>query len=161
MAHLPPAQPRGAPPLGPDFGDDPRRLEAVLTTIHADARAASAAVAREIAGLIRERAAEGKKARSVRARGRRARRLQARMQAAGARAAALPRKSSWRSEGAGLTVDLLLMEAVGRAPILAHTQAVLGLATGSTPLTLYGELIRLHTEEGLSFANVVSFNLDE
>jgi glucosamine-6-phosphate deaminase len=38
---------------------------------------------------------------------------------------------------------------------------VLGLATGSTPLPLYAELIRLHREEGLSFANVISFNLDE
>ncbi|MGB6220223.1 6-phosphogluconolactonase [Haloferula sp.] len=38
---------------------------------------------------------------------------------------------------------------------------VLGLATGSTPIPLYGELIRLHREEGLSFANVVTFNLDE
>jgi glucosamine-6-phosphate deaminase len=38
---------------------------------------------------------------------------------------------------------------------------VLGLATGSTPKTLYGELVRLHQEEGLSFQNVVTFNLDE
>lgn len=38
---------------------------------------------------------------------------------------------------------------------------VLGLATGSTPKTLYGELIRMHREEGLSFKNVVTFNLDE
>ncbi len=38
---------------------------------------------------------------------------------------------------------------------------VLGLATGSTPKTLYAELIRLHREEGLSFKNVVAFNLDE
>jgi glucosamine-6-phosphate deaminase len=39
--------------------------------------------------------------------------------------------------------------------------AVLGLATGSTPIGVYRELIRMHREEGLSFANVVSFNLDE
>lgn len=38
---------------------------------------------------------------------------------------------------------------------------VLGLATGSTPKSVYKELIRLHQEEGLSFQNVVSFNLDE
>jgi glucosamine-6-phosphate deaminase len=38
---------------------------------------------------------------------------------------------------------------------------VLGLATGSTPLSFYGELVRLHREEALSFANVVTFNLDE
>ena len=40
-------------------------------------------------------------------------------------------------------------------------QVVLGLATGSTPTSVYDELIRLHQEEGLSFANVVTFNLDE
>jgi glucosamine-6-phosphate deaminase len=39
--------------------------------------------------------------------------------------------------------------------------AVLGLATGSSPVKVYGELIRLHREEGLSFKNVVTFNLDE
>lgn len=38
---------------------------------------------------------------------------------------------------------------------------VLGLATGSTPLGLYKELIRLHKEEGLDFSKVVTFNLDE
>ncbi|MCB0602834.1 MAG: glucosamine-6-phosphate deaminase [Saprospiraceae bacterium] len=38
---------------------------------------------------------------------------------------------------------------------------VLGLATGSTPKTLYNELVRMHLEEGLSFKNVVTFNLDE
>jgi glucosamine-6-phosphate deaminase len=39
--------------------------------------------------------------------------------------------------------------------------AVLGLATGSTPIGVYRELIRMHRTEGLSFANVVTFNLDE
>ncbi len=39
--------------------------------------------------------------------------------------------------------------------------AVLGLATGSTPIGIYQELIRLHREEGLSFAGVQTFNLDE
>ncbi len=39
--------------------------------------------------------------------------------------------------------------------------AVLGLATGSTPIGVYRELIRMHREEGLSFRNVVTFNLDE
>ncbi len=38
---------------------------------------------------------------------------------------------------------------------------VLGLATGSTPISLYAELVRLHREEGLSFRNVTTFNLDE
>ena len=38
---------------------------------------------------------------------------------------------------------------------------VLGLATGSTPISVYSELIRLHKQEGLSFKNVITFNLDE
>jgi len=38
---------------------------------------------------------------------------------------------------------------------------VLGLATGSTPKHLYAELVRMHREEGLSFSNVITFNLDE
>lgn len=40
-------------------------------------------------------------------------------------------------------------------------QCVLGLATGSTPVGIYNELVRMHREEGLSLANVVTFNLDE
>lgn len=40
-------------------------------------------------------------------------------------------------------------------------KCVLGLATGSTPKTLYTELIRMHKEEKLSFKNVITFNLDE
>ncbi len=43
----------------------------------------------------------------------------------------------------------------------ANKQCVLGLATGSSPLRVYEELVRLHKEEGLSFSNVVTFNLDE
>lgn len=38
---------------------------------------------------------------------------------------------------------------------------ILGLATGSSPIGVYQELVRLHKEEGLSFANVIAFNLDE
>lgn len=38
---------------------------------------------------------------------------------------------------------------------------VLGLATGSTPVMLYRELVRIHKEEDLSFSNVITFNLDE
>ncbi len=40
-------------------------------------------------------------------------------------------------------------------------EAVLGLATGSTPLLLYKELIRMHRNEGLDFSRVRTFNLDE
>jgi len=43
----------------------------------------------------------------------------------------------------------------------AGQRTVLGLATGSTPVAVYDELIRLHQEEGLSFQNVITFNLDE
>ena len=39
--------------------------------------------------------------------------------------------------------------------------AVLGMATGSTPLGLYKELVRMHREEGLDFSQVTTFNLDE
>src|ERR1700759_2264091 len=40
-------------------------------------------------------------------------------------------------------------------------KAVLGLATGVTPVGVYAELVRMHKEEGLSFSNVITFNLDE
>jgi glucosamine-6-phosphate deaminase len=43
----------------------------------------------------------------------------------------------------------------------AGRPTVLGLATGSTPIGVYRELIRMHRENGLSFANVITFNLDE
>jgi glucosamine-6-phosphate deaminase len=74
--------------------------EKIPTHIYADAKAASRAVAQEIADLIRKKQSEGK-------------------------------------------------------------PCILGLATGSSPKTVYAELIRMHREEGLSFHNVVSFNLDE
>ena len=40
-------------------------------------------------------------------------------------------------------------------------KAVIGLATGSSPKTLYAELVRMHQNEGLSFKNVIAFNLDQ
>jgi glucosamine-6-phosphate deaminase len=43
----------------------------------------------------------------------------------------------------------------------AGLRTVLGLATGSTPVGVYDELIRVHREEGVSFKTVVTFNLDE
>ena len=45
-------------------------------------------------------------------------------------------------------------EAVGK-------KCIIGLATGSSPKTLYAELVRMHQEEGLSFKNVITFNLDQ
>ena len=43
----------------------------------------------------------------------------------------------------------------------AGKKAVIGLATGSTPKSLYAELVRLHQQEALSFKNVIAFNLDQ
>jgi len=63
--------------------------------------------------------------------------------------------------------DSLAAEVAGRIAVLIRERssegrlAVLGLATGSTPVGVYRELIRLHREEGLDFSNVVAFNLDE
>ncbi len=74
--------------------------EKIPVTVYSSSAAASRAVAGEIAGLIRDKAARG-----------------------------LP--------------------------------AVLGLATGSTPVAVYDELVRLHRHERLSFRNVITFNLDE
>lgn len=76
------------------------RFEKVRTLVHPDSAGASAALATEVAALIRRRNATG-------------------------------------------------------------AATVLGLATGSTPVPFYRELIRLHQEEGLSFKNVITFNLDE
>jgi glucosamine-6-phosphate deaminase len=42
-----------------------------------------------------------------------------------------------------------------------NSHCVLGLATGSSPIKVYEELVRMHKDEGLSFQNVISFNLDE
>ena len=64
--------------------------------------------------------------------------------------------SNEASRHAALTVERLVREnnSAGRP-------TVLGLATGSTPVGLYRELIRLHKEEGLDLSGVVTFNLDE
>jgi glucosamine-6-phosphate deaminase len=50
----------------------------------------------------------------------------------------------------------IVAKALNRKP-----NAVLGLATGSTPLGLYKELVRMHREDGLDFSQVTTFNLDE
>ena len=42
-----------------------------------------------------------------------------------------------------------------------NKNCILGLATGSSPIRVYEELVRMHKEEDLSFYNVVTFNLDE
>jgi glucosamine-6-phosphate deaminase len=56
---------------------------------------------------------------------------------------------------AGEIADLI------RAKAARGESCVLGLATGSTPTGVYEELVRLHKQEGLTFKNVITFNLDE
>src|SRR3954451_11227980 len=61
-----------------------------------------------------------------------------------------------KAEAAGRRAAKFVAELVRKKP-----NCVLGLATGSTPLTTYRELIRLHQEEGLDFSQATTFNLDE
>jgi len=68
-------------------------------------------------------------------------------------------------------MEVIIMENREKASLLAakviakrvreKPDAVLGLATGRTPLLAYRELIRMHQQEGLSFARCTTFNLDE
>lgn len=58
------------------------------------------------------------------------------------------------------TASRIAAEYVARV-IRQKPNAVLGLATGSTPVMLYQELIRMHREQGLDFSQVTTFNLDE
>src|SRR5207302_9047880 len=55
----------------------------------------------------------------------------------------------------------LMIESLIRQNNSANRPTVLGLATGSTPVGLYRELVRLHRDAGLDFARVITFNLDE
>jgi len=63
--------------------------------------------------------------------------------------------------------EQIAMDVAGRIAAIIRDRAekgrpaVLGLATGSTPVGIYRELIRMHQDEGLDFSNVVTFNLDE
>lgn len=47
------------------------------------------------------------------------------------------------------------------AALLTNPRIVLGLPTGRTPLLFYGELVRLHADEGVDFSQATTFNLDE
>lgn len=60
------------------------------------------------------------------------------------------------SHAAGLLAARMIADLVRKKP-----SAVLGLATGSTPLGVYRELIRMHQQAGLDFSGVTTFNLDE
>ncbi|WP_069130299.1 glucosamine-6-phosphate deaminase [Rhodohalobacter halophilus] len=66
-------------------------------------------------------------------------------------------------ENASEASKLVASEIAGliRARNQIGQNTVLGLATGSTPIQVYGELVRMHKEEGLSFKRVITFNLDE
>src|SRR5580704_2365370 len=55
----------------------------------------------------------------------------------------------------------LVVEGLIRENNSAGVPTVLGLPTGSTPIGVYRELIRLHRDEGLDFSHVITFNLDE
>src|SRR5882724_7616611 len=60
--------------------------------------------------------------------------------------------------------NVAVAKAIARAILTRAAEGktcVLGLATGSTPVGIYNELVRMHRDEGLSLANVVTFNLDE
>jgi glucosamine-6-phosphate deaminase len=59
-------------------------------------------------------------------------------------------------DGMSLRAAKLVRDVVRQKP-----NCVLGLATGSTPIGLYRELIRMSREEGLDFSQVTTFNLDE
>ena len=60
------------------------------------------------------------------------------------------------AEAASIVAARIIAQLERRKP-----DAVLGLATGSTPLPMYRELVRMHREDGLDFARIRTFNLDE
>jgi len=72
----------------------------------------------------------------------------------------IPTRVIERAKDVSTTVAREIADLI-REKARAGEKCVLGLATGSTPTGVYDELVRLHREEGLSFKNVVTFNLDE
>ncbi len=72
----------------------------------------------------------------------------------------IPTKVFDRSQQASLAVATQIAQLIQDRANQGQT-CVLGLATGSTPVGVYNELVRMHQQEGLSFKNVVTFNLDE
>ncbi len=67
----------------------------------------------------------------------------------------------FKSSGEASRHVALMIESLIRQNNSAGRHTVLGLPTGSTPVGLYRELIRLHRESGLDFSRVITFNLDE
>lgn len=64
------------------------------------------------------------------------------------------------AEAASIKVARVIADEIIKKRSLGQ-QLVLGLATGNTPKMVYQQLVRMHRDEGLSFKNVISFNLDE
>jgi len=63
--------------------------------------------------------------------------------------------SKTADEASALAADMI------ERRLMSKPNSVLGLATGSTPLGLYKELVKRHREKGLDFSKVTTFNLDE
>lgn len=72
----------------------------------------------------------------------------------------IPVKIFEDSDHASKTISQLIADKIIESQ-KTNRNFVMGLATGSSPIGVYNELIRLHQEEGLSFHNVITFNLDE
>jgi glucosamine-6-phosphate deaminase len=72
----------------------------------------------------------------------------------------IPLKIIKNKEEGAIEIASIIAEII-REKDAQRKKTVLGLATGSSPIMIYQELIRLHKEEHLSFENVVTFNLDE
>jgi glucosamine-6-phosphate deaminase len=72
----------------------------------------------------------------------------------------IPTQIHSQSSQASAAVAAEIAELI-RKKAAAGQGCVLGLATGSTPTGVYAELVRLHKQQGLSFRNVITFNLDE
>lgn len=72
----------------------------------------------------------------------------------------IPLKIFEKSESASESVAKEIADLI-RSKAKEGKNCILGLATGSTPTRVYAELVRMHKQEGLSFKNVITFNLDE
>jgi glucosamine-6-phosphate deaminase len=72
----------------------------------------------------------------------------------------IPVKIFKNSKDASVSVALEIANLIREKQRLGQP-CILGLATGSSPKSVYAHLVRMHQEEGLSFKNVISFNLDE
>lgn len=135
--------------------------ERTPTLVFSDPEDGARFVAGEIAALIRSRQAEGKQVKPCADSVREAAELAIGAAATGSTAAA----------DAGRPVTFLIVTetrySLTTSPVAtdcvrhARAQAVLGLATGSSPTGVYAELVRMHRAGQLSLSNVITFNLDE